>query len=1358
MTLGLFALSVIGALVLTFPRENLSSRLAATNIKADQLTVAYLKVWLAAKPEATGLWFALANQLGSLGKFNEALDALAHYRELAPESRRKTDLFEIDLLVRRAFAFAEGSLQRERALAQAREKLRQYAAGLTGASEKMVAARIALTIDDAELAGVLLHGPKRPRADAHGADSPADTARGDSTEDIDDPLARAQPRWWIKMAKRALGVGDYESAANFYFEAMSRAGSDAERREYFIAAVKTLQSGNLGRRAVAEAARHLDLIQVDTELYRFLVRLALAAGDLEAAERWARAMLRLSLLAQLRMAQAESDPSLVVGWQGNAIPVGAPRQLRAAPKSHRPRSGKPGAGPAPLDPELAGREPGLKFDDETYKLGFDVFLARSKLDDAFMLAHSAVRQAPDHIEWRRRLAQVALWTSRPAIALEQWRYLANRLDDEESWTELRKLAKAVNDPQTILEVQLHDARFSNDVALELQVAKSYEDNGDPQAALQWLRQRIERRLQQSDHADARQLTDELLKLAERTGEPDVEEKELRLAIERFGAEPTWQIGVALQQYRQGRLDQTFALLEPLAERMRGKSVALANKKDFSFWALYAELASALQRSDQAELAYRELIAAGREDPNNIDQYAETLLATSPKAAAIAFDYLYTKTKRISYADRALQLYVNRREYARAAALLERIAPEHMRQLERSPGFLSARAELHQQLKRPALARADLLAAHALNPGDSSRLAALIWASVAARDATTLRRDLSQWRDSAANNDALAGAFAAAWMALNEPQNALRYFQIQAKTRRYDYLWHLAYADCLEQTGSTDAAWALRRRAFTELRRDQPTQTQRALEVRERIVALAQQFAPGDAARALLREHLRFVAEREKARAMNTAAPATANAQNDTPIGVLKPAPRTSVTLAPAPPLPANTAELLTTLDAIARSGPSAADDAIADQDGEYDPAQLRAAASELAFSYLMSSESVESARAWLLARYAGDLARPIWARLSVALATKDRAELEKLLDTVPDWLPKLDRAAALQQTNQLAAAQTVAFDAATTRPESVDAQRLFSELAIADGPSARIDALRGYQGALTQSILRLEGRARLEPSLWLTVQAARGAMWSSNNDQLVNLPAHDNSASVGLRYQREPSLYWNAMVYARNAARSHQGARVEWNKTLNFPLELHATLGWRQPAIETPILRAAGMRDLLELRAHYNFSQRDYLVTQFGAHRLSAQDGQLAGRGQTLWLEGGHRLHLSYPDVRVRAVFSRSWYSAERSVSPLLSNLVPAIVADPVAAIVPQGSSQYLLALAAGEQTIDNLTQRAMRPFGEVGIRYNSVSGLGANGRVGFATSFFGADRFAIFWNGVSATPGTPRGTREFGASYQWLF
>jgi hypothetical protein len=96
---------------------------------------------------------------------------------------------------------------------------------------------------------------------------------------------------------------------------------------------------------------------------------------------------------------------------------------------------------------------------------------------------------------------------------------------------------------------------------------------------------------------------------------------------------------------------------------------------------------------------------------------------------------------------------------------------------------------------------------------------------------------------------------------------------------------------------------------------------------------------------------------------------------------------------------------------------------------------------------------------------------------------------------------------------------------------------------------------------------------------------------------------------------------------------------------------------------------------------------------------------------------------------------------------------VPAELGDPTPTVVPTASSEIAVGVSFGE-TVAQTYSRALRPFGEVLLRANSVTGAGYALRAGLTTSLLGTDRFSAFLGLLSPTPGLPDGVRMFGIAY----
>src|SRR5260221_13005453 len=86
--------------------------------------------------------------------------------------------------------------------------------------------------------------------------------------------------------------------------------------------------------------------------------------------------------------------------------------------------------------------PGLPFDDKTYLLGYEVFLENRNLEDAWRVATAAVRQAPQDMAWRERLAQVSEWMGQQQQALDNWLVIAQNTGREDAWKTVMQIGRA----------------------------------------------------------------------------------------------------------------------------------------------------------------------------------------------------------------------------------------------------------------------------------------------------------------------------------------------------------------------------------------------------------------------------------------------------------------------------------------------------------------------------------------------------------------------------------------------------------------------------------------------------------------------------------------------------------------------------------------------------------------------------------------------------------------------------------------------------------------------------------------------------------------------------------------------------
>jgi len=565
------------------------------------------------------------------------------------------------------------------------------------------------------------------------------------------------------------------------------------------------------------AERELRGLANDPEVLEYLTRLALAAGRPDIASKYARQMLKLSLQQQIEHAE----------WARLWGDV----QLRLAASVDEPGDAK--------------GEPRLPFDDRRYTLGYEVFLANRELDEAWRVAASAVRQAPDNAAWRLRLAQVSEWSGRPQAALQHWRWLVEHGARGEATDALLRLAPGLfDDDALILGLRQRVAERPGDDRLLGALVDAYERIGDPEAAIAYLREIARRRPE-------RAVLQALADIAERAADLPLAIATLREMDTRFGVDVTRAFKRSGFHLLRGELRAAYEALDA------AKAQAIAS--DVTYWRRLGNIAQLLQRDDSAEAAYARMIQGGTASANDYDVLIDLLAAEEPARAADLAVQAWRSFPSPDRLLRALDLYAAAGAWAGFSRLLGELDAAALASAQSDPRFLRLRARYLRETGRGAAALADLRQLLVLTPQDAEAREAFLWQVIDRRDTTTLRRVLAKHETAWARDPALHDVLAAAWMALSLPRVALdRYLTPRIALHRGDFLWMMNLADAYEQDQQVDRAWRLRAAAW-RTRRAPPASGDAVPDAVRRAawVRLANTLQPGDPALAALRGLLRL---------------------------------------------------------------------------------------------------------------------------------------------------------------------------------------------------------------------------------------------------------------------------------------------------------------------------------------------------------------------------------------------------------------------------------------------------------------------------------------------------------------------
>jgi polysaccharide biosynthesis protein PelB len=1282
-----------------YPFQDLGTRLAKAG-RADLLSVAYLRVWLRAQPDQIELHATLARQLQVIGKYEEAHKELQYLLTSKVEAHRESGRrLEVDVLRAEAWNLPEGHPRRLELLALAADKMKQLLQEAVQLARK---------------------NGKTPVADPEAPPEPIDpaAAREALIADANAPPVDANFDWFMQHSRALLGQSFYRLAADMQWRAFNLAATPAKRRQAFDAALATLISGNMSAVAIVEADQRVKLLAPDIALYKALTKLALSSGKLEIAERYAKLMLKLSLLQELqRWEHAQMTPAQA------ALNDGAYRKIKAD-------NFIPHVNTTPLESSQIAPGPGVTFEQEVYRLGYEVFMARGNLGDAMRVAESAVKQLPNSLEWLKRLAQVSEWHAKPNISLNTWLTLATLQPTAEHWGHVKRLAIMLFDEEKLVLALKFEAKQSGDPETQIKVANILENQGKPRDALMYLEKAM------NGTAPTVRLYDELIALAMRMQDPELIDHFLAKAQTVFPQKLGYAMQRAMHLNERGMLEKALSVLlsqRKLAEQTKDQAQLVVD--DLYYWTFLAELARLEQRDELAIDALLIALEHNKLQETDYDALANLADEQQPDLAIAVFRFAFERLGQARHARAAANIYLRIGAIDQLQVYLSKLTPALVQEMENDLNFLTQRASASVGAGKFPQAKRDLAKALILAPNNDTIKAQTIWTLMAAKDARALQTTLRRWEKDSRHSPLLHGPFAAAWMSLSEPYLARPYFVRQARAKP-DFMWYLAFADCLEQTGMADSAWSYRRRAWLDLKQLSKTKLDR--QVALQTASLALRFASADRAHQLLAAFVR---------------------QNSgtAPLKFAKP----SISTIPNPALELNADSDVQTAAAVLRQvwkAPEHFDPikAVPIVEGE-DTASDRSSAKELTLSYLLSSDQTDLAKGWLLSNYAQGLQRPAWAELNIALAQKDNTTLVRLLDTVSDWLPKLDRVEALQQTRQHASAQTLAHQLAEQRPDSHDAAQRYRQTIEDRGSVIKFDYASGNQSSLKFSGPKFELTSWLTPSIGFESKLSASTISSSDNNFPANLATRETLGEISLKWLRETGKL-GVTLLSRSSVTSTSGAMLQFEESFDTKYKLSSSISLRAPSSETQGMRVYGNTDQAKIAGRLDFSQREYFSGQLAATRYNLNGAGSIGRAFNLNAELGHLLRIEYPDMAIKASAVVGRTKANANLQAAAGAYVNANNNNLEALFLPASTTSFSVSAVYGASARSRNVGGAFAPFAELALGYDSANGPGYNATIGFTTGLIGADRlqFAVSFNSKNAT--NPKSSKEISMGYRLRF
>lgn len=720
-----------------------------------------------------------------------------------------------------------------------------------------------------------------------------------------------------------------------------------------------------------------------------------------------------------------------------------------------------------------------------------------------------------------------------------------------------------------------------------------------------------------------------------------------------------------------------------------------------FWRLLSQVAWELRDYETAQGAYQRMARTRQATAADWSRLVFLVRQKHPaQAAGLALD-AYRRFGALDQLVLGLEIYAEIGDFQAQGRVFKSLSAEESGKAENELRFLLIRAQFHQRQKMPDLAWADLRRALRNSPDENDVLLASLWFLIDEQRTGELSVALRQHAQRAVKNPAYWLAYAAGNQVLDRHREAVSWYRKEIRRNPDDSLVLLNYADALERTQTPGMAQRVRRHAWLRLKQKYPqAESSRSLARNPELLAVARlaiMNQPGDPALQLVRQ-------------------------------------------------------LVTQM----RGLPT-------DQTDNETKA--------LVLGWAIVKEQFANARAWMWLRYArqSQASAPLWGQSQVALQLEDTQTMDRLLTRNSQGLPIYNRYDTAYALGQVPQALDISFRGMTQQDGDEPLHDRFRQHAPLHASYVQMLAASESLGSLERQGVQWEARLVPHPRLHVILGWSRMGQSSSDPDLASLAPESDRLDSIEARWlgrRGESSL----TLFQRDELQSYTGLRLRQSSQWGGRINLEAGLDYRTDSTLSLPLRLAGYENSLYASFNYTLGKREYLRIAPRLTYYHTQYDDYLGSARILDLEAGYRIRTEYPDWRVRAFATHQSFSYDGGLSSSSRAMLPADLQnginsgaiDPVRYFIPEGSTTWGACVGMGEnlagQNLQTIYSRAWRPFLDVCLRHNTLTGDGYTGTLGMAGSLTGEDHLSVqLEHSDGSVPGSAA-TRSFVIRYRHYY
>ena len=719
-----------------------------------------------------------------------------------------------------------------------------------------------------------------------------------------------------------------------------------------------------------------------------------------------------------------------------------------------------------------------------------------------------------------------------------------------------------------------------------------------------------------------------------------------------------------------------------------------------YWRLLGQIAWDLGQLDVSQGAYRNYARTAQATPSDWSRLVFLVRPQHPEEAAELAMQAYRRFGAVDQLMLALEIYAERMNMPAQTRIYSALQGDALGVAESTPRFRLLRAQYYQRSKMLDQAWADLQQALRQTPDDKDTVLSVLWFLIDENRTPALAAMLHQYA-SAARDPAYWLPFAAGNQALGNNRDALRWYAKQVQRTPQDPLLLLNYADALERSQKAGMAARVRRHAWLQL---------------QQLGANTQ---------------------------------ASANATNSQ---ILRATVRLALLNQPGDPALQRVRRIVQTLRATA---PDAAD----------------AETSAMVLGWAIVQEQFVNARSWMWLRYVHQLhsAAPLWGQSQVALQLGDTASMDQLLARNVDGMPIYNRFDTASTLGHIPQALDIAYKGMAHQDGDEPLHDRYRLYVPVHAPYVQMLLRQEQQGRLNRQALHFEARFIQNPELHLL--AGWGRSRQSGKDAVLQSLAAQTDQLERLEAQwKTPNRHGSLAVYQRQILTSYPGVHINQTLKLGERTSVEGSLDYRADSGISQPMQLAGFEYSVSGSVNYALGKREYLRITPKISQFATQYGDELGSGRQIDLEAGYRIRTEYPDWRIRAFITQQDFSrvdglSSAAIERLPSSIQTAVASgniDPVGYFIPDSNRSVGACWSMGEnlagQNIQTVYTRAWRPYFDVCLRDNTLTGKGFEAMGGIAGTLTGEDHISLELRGSDGLTAVDGVRRTLNLRYRHYF